>query len=90
MPRPSLHDDDFDSSEEDWDRELPEPDDEDNGIDTIECSQCHANVDEDLPYCPVCGAEMQAPSGGLKRISMIFVIVLLVAMLLLGSLLWGL
>lgn len=75
---------------EDWDREMPEPDENDDGIDTIPCVKCGANVDEELPYCPVCGAELEPPSGGLKKVSMIFIVVLLVAMLLLGSLLWGL
>ena len=82
---------DEDADDDDWDRELPEPDDEDgDAVDTIECRACHAEVDADLPFCPVCGAEIESPRSGISQVSTVFIVVILIVMLLLGSLWWGL
>ena len=45
----------FEWSDDIQDHEFPEPDEEDDGVDTVACPECGEQISEDAPCCPSCG-----------------------------------
>lgn len=84
----SDHRDEFDADPIEGDepldeREYPDPDDEDEGIDTIRCRNCGTHIDADAAFCARCG---EAPTaGGSVGLGYLVIVVILIAMMLAGT-----
>ena len=63
------------------DHEYPEPDEDDEGIDTVACVQCGEHFYDEAPSCPYCGHYQSAQARTMPMWWIVVIVLMIVSFL---------